>query len=169
MKYKLKDLDVNCFTFNKVDINDNTLINLKYLDDSFEFQTPRLIIDSLIKKDDHEYICLKIINTKACEIFCSKLLEIEKVFNENLKKHSNWFNPGPLNLKSIFTDDTFIVKIPFKFLNPMVTVYKSCSLFNYYHLSKGMEIICLVNLSKLWINFKNEGSYNLNVKEILVI
>ena len=31
MKYKLKDLDVNCFTFNKVDINDNTLINLKYL------------------------------------------------------------------------------------------------------------------------------------------
>ena len=51
----------------------------------------------------------------------------------------------------------------------MVTVYKGSSLFNYYHLSKGMEIICLVNLSKLWINFKNEGSYNLNVKEILVI
>jgi hypothetical protein len=41
-------------------------------------------------------------------------------------------------------------------------------LFNYYHLSESMEIICLLSLDKVWISNVNEPNYNLTVKEILV-
>ena len=84
---------------------------------------------------------------------------MEEYFNKYIKN----------KIKSIFNEETFIVKIPFKLSNPQIKVYKDNKLFNYYHLTKGMEIICLLNLSKLWTNFKNETNYNLTVKEILVI
>ena len=159
MKYKLKELDFNNFSFDKVDLNDNKIINIKYLNESLEFQTPKLIIESLIKENNHEYLLLKIIGNKACETFCSKIFELEEYFNKYIKS----------KIKSIFNEETFIVKIPFKLSNPQIKVYKDNKLFNYYHLTKGMEIICLLNLSKLWTNFKNETNYNLTVKEILVI
>ena len=159
MKYKLKELDFNNFVFDKVDLNDNKIINIKYLNESLEFQTPKLIIESLIKENNHEYLLLKIIGNKACETFCSKIFELEEYFNKYIKN----------KIKSIFNEETFTVKIPFKSLNPQIKVYKDNKLFNYYHLTKGMEIICLVNLSKLWTNIKNETNYNLNVKEILII
>jgi len=159
MKYKLKELDFNNFSFAKVDLNDNKIINIKYFNESLEFQTPKLIIESLIKENNHEYLLLKISGNKACETFCSKIFELEEFFNKYIKN----------KIKSIFNEETFTVKIPFKSLNPQIKVYKDNKLFNYYHLTKGMEIICLVNLSKLWTNIKNETNYNLNVKEILVI
>ena len=159
MKYKLKELDFNNFSFDKVDLNDNKIINIKYLNESLEFQTPKLIIESLIKENNHEYLLLKINGNKACETFCSKIFKLEEFFNKYIKN----------KIKSIFNEETFTVKIPFKSLNPQIKVYKDNKLFNYYHLTKGMEIICLVNLSKLWTNIKNETNYNLNVKEILII
>ena len=159
MKYKLKEFELNKdnFTFDKVNFNDSKIINLKYKNDTLEFQTPKVIIDSLIKENNHEYISLKITGNKACEIFCSKIFEMENIFNEKF------------NCKSIFKEDCFIVKIPFKFSKPLVKVYKKNQLFNYYHLVKGMEIICLLNVNKLWVNCNDECNYNLNVKEIMVI
>ena len=167
MKYKIKEIEINAFSFDKVNIDDNKIINLKYHNDSLEFQTPKIIIDSLIKENNHEYISLKIIGNKACESFYSKISELEIFFNEKVKIYLNPKLPKH-DIKSVFNEDSFIVKIPFKNSNPLIKVYKDNKLFNYYHLTKGMEIICLLTINKLWINYKNETSYNLNVKEILV-
>ena len=52
---KLKELDFNNFSFDKVDLNDNKIINIKYLNESLEFQTPKLIIESLIKENNQKY------------------------------------------------------------------------------------------------------------------
>ena len=163
MKYKLKDIEFDNFKFDKVNLNDNKIININYNENSLEFQTPKIIIENLIKENDHEYISCRIIGNKASETFCSKMLLMESFFNEKLNKYNC------LDIKSIFNEDCFIVKIPFKYSRPQINVYKDNKLFNYYHLTKGMTIICLVNISKIWINYKNESNYNINVKEIMVI
>uniref|UniRef100_A0A6C0AZ71 Uncharacterized protein n=1 Tax=viral metagenome TaxID=1070528 RepID=A0A6C0AZ71_9ZZZZ len=159
MKFKLKELDFKQITFNKTPLNNGTVVNLKYNENSLEFQTPKLIIESLIKENEHEYLNLKIKGTEACKFFCSKILELESFFSNSLKNQ----------IKTIFNEDNFIVKIPFKYSKPLVKVYKNDSLFNYYHLTKDLEIICLLELDKLWINNSNEPNYNLIVKEIMVI
>ena len=169
MKYKLKEIDFTYFSFNKVETGNGTIINFKYKNDSLEFQTPKMYIEDLIKENDKEFIILKIMGTEACKIFCSKINEFETFFNDSLRKHKNWFNGEINSIKTVFNEDLFTVKIPFKYSRPLVKVYKDDSLFNYYHLSKGMEIICLLNINKLWVSNYNEPSYNLNVKEIMVI
>jgi len=161
MKYKLKELDFNEIIYNKVTFPNGHLFNIKYKDYLLEFQTPKVFIEKLIKENDHEFIILRIIGTEACKKFCSKIFEFEQYCNDNLLNKNK--------LKSIFDEDTFIVKIPFKYSKPLTKVYKDDNLFNYYHLSKGMEIICLVTLDKLWVNSLHEPSYNLTVKEIMVI
>jgi hypothetical protein len=158
MKYKIKDLQFEKISFSKVQIENGTLLNLKYNNDSLEFQTPRVIIDSLIKENDHEYLILKIIGNEACKKFCSKITQLELFFSDYLKNE----------IKPIFNEDCFTVKVPFKYSRPLVKVYKNEKMFNYYHLSESMEIICLLSLDKVWISNVNEPNYNLTVKEILV-
>ena len=174
MKYKLKEvnLDFKEFSFSKFDSNNGSIINFKYKNDLLEFQTPKVFIEDLVKENGKEFIILKIIGNEACKIFCSKINQIETFFNESFKNHKSWFNDNLDEghvIRSIFNEDLFKVKIPFKYSNPLIKVYKDDSPYNYYHLSKGMEIICLLNLDKIWINNYNECSYNLNVKEIMVL
>ena len=159
MKYKLKDLVFEELVFKKSELENGTILNLKYKESSLEFQTPKVVIESLIKENDHEYLVLKIMGTQACKTFCSKIAELEKYFNE--KMH--------FGVKSVFNEDRFVVKIPFKYSKPLIKVYKDNSLFNYYHLSKDLEVICLLGIDKIWINNYNEHSFNLTVKEIMVI
>jgi len=159
MKYKLKDIVFDEISFDKINIENGTLLNLKYKNDSLEFQTPKVTIDSLIKENNHEYLILKIFGNEACKLFFSKINELETQFSDNLNN----------KIKSVFTEDNFIVKIPFKYSKPLIKIYKEDSLFNYYHLSKGMKIICLLNIDKIWINTYNEPNYTLTVKEIMVI
>ena len=159
MKFKLKELNFNNISLNKTILENGTIINLKYSNELLEFQTPRIIINDLIKEKDKEYLVLKIIGNQACKTFCSKINELETYFSESLKKP----------IKTIFNEDLFTVKIPFRSSNPLIKVYKDNSLFNYYHLSKDMEIICLLGVDKIWINNYNEPSYHLIVKEIMVM
>ena len=160
MKYKLKNLNFNKdsnISFIETNLDNGTIINLKYNNDTLEFQTPKVIIESLIKENNNEYFILKIVGNQACKTFCSKILEFEDFLQIKYG----------LKLKTIFNEDVFTVIIPFKYSKPLVKVYKDDSLFNYYQLSKDMEIICLINIDKLWIN--NCIHYNLNVKEIMVL
>jgi hypothetical protein len=159
MKYKLKELDFKEFSFNKTNIESGTLINLKYKNDSLEFQTPKVIIENLIKENDHEYLLLKILPTKACKDFCSKITQLENFFKETLKN----------DIKSVFSEDLFTVKIPFKYSKPIIKIYNETGLFNYYKLSNNTTVICLLALDKIWVNQYNEPNYNLIVKEIMVI
>lgn len=172
MKYKLKDVD-----FNLIDckLNQNShivencrLVNVFYKNDEFEFQSPKVIIKEIIKENNKEYLVLKLIGNEACKLFFSKIFDLENNLNKLLKKE--WFNKEiPITgIKSIFTDDSFIVKIPFKYSKPIIKCYFNGSLFNYYSLLPGMEIICLLSLKNIWINFDNNLSYNLIVKELLI-
>ena len=159
MKFKVKDLEVSKLSFQKNVLGSGEIINIKYNNETLELQTPKIIIDSLIKENDHEYLVLRILPTQACKTFCSKLMEIEEFFNSKLE------NP----IKTIFNDHTFTVKIPFKYSKPLVTIYKEDRLFNYYNLTKNTEVMCLLTLDKIWINQYKEPNYNLTVKELMII
>ena len=160
MKYKLTDISFDKLEYSPKELNTGTLINLKYDNEILEFQTPKILIHEIIKEGGKEYFLLKIIGNEACKKFIQKILELEQSFN----KHFG------VTVKSIFEGDHFIVKIPFIFSKPNMNVYSSDnSLFNYYHLSKGMEIICLLQCNKLWMNKDSSFYYHLQVKEIMLL
>ena len=175
MKIKLKDIELDNINY-KLNTNNgigcsnsSKMINFTYLGNELEFQTPKVMIKKIIKENNKEYLLLKIIGTEACRLFYSKIIEMEQHHNKNLNK--KWFDSRlPINdIKTVFDDDCFMVKIPFKYSKPGInTFYTDGRLFNYYHLKEGMEIICLLTINNIWINFDNITSYNLTVKEILV-
>lgn len=155
MKIKIKDIDFKNSRLHTTPFNES-LFNLTYNDDKLEFQTPKLIIDDILTENDKNYLILKIYPTQASKIFYSKIIEFEKYISDYYSKDVN----------GIFKEDTFRVKIPFKSSKPILKIYKDDFLFNYYHLCKGMEIICLLQLSKVWIT--ESIYYNLTVNEILI-
>jgi hypothetical protein len=178
MKYKLKDIEVQDIKYsinlNNGIINGNTnckLVNISYCGETLEFQTPKVLVEKIIKQNNKEYLLLKILPTEACKTFCTKILSLENKHNTELHNHKEWFNRKlPISeVKSVFTEDCFIVKVPFNYSSPSIKIYdKESRLFNYYHLKTGMEVICLLNVNNIWINFDNTPSYNLTVKEILI-
>ena len=105
MKYKIKELETedNLFTFDKVQLHGNSILNLKYKQDTLEFQTPKMCVESVIKESDKEYFSLKIASTRAHEIFCSKVYQIENVFSKKFG-----------NIRSAVSGEQVIVKIPCK-------------------------------------------------------
>ena len=156
MKYRLKEIDPAQFTFNKTQLNNGTIVNVKYRDEPLEFQTPKMKINRLEKPN---YIILELLATQACKTFYTKIMEIEKRLAPEIN------NP----IKSVFQENLLTIKIPFsKSENPLVKVYREDQLFNYYHLEQSMEVICLIGLDKVWINNFNEYSYQLTAKEIMV-
>ena len=155
MKYKIKEIDFDKLTFNEVKLVNGTIVNIIYNNDILEFQTPKVIIDSV--NFENNYIILKILPTEACRLFCSKIFELEKKIK---KKYP---------IDTVFKKDTFAIKIPFNYSKPTIKIIsKETNFFNYYHLKEGMEIICLLTCNKLWISESDECNYNLNAKEILV-
>ena len=159
MKYKLTDISFDNFEYIPKDLNTGTLINLKYSGETLEFQTPKVFIQDIIKEAGKEYLLLKIKSNQACKKFFEKILELENQFTSKFSGV----------VKSVLEDDHFMVKVPFVHSKPNITVYShDGTLFNYYHLSKGMEIICLVYYDKLWIN-KDYIYYHLQVKEIMLL
>jgi len=155
MKYKIKEIDFDKLTFKEVKLNNGKIVNIIYNNDSLEFQTPKVIIDSV--NFENNYIILKILPTEACRLFCSKIFVLE----EKIK------TKYPIN--TIFKKDTFTIKIPFNYSKPTIKIVsKETDFFNYYHLKEGMEIICLLTCNKLWIGENEDCNYNLKAKEILV-
>jgi hypothetical protein len=155
MKFKLKDIDFNKIKYSEPVLFENgKLLNLTISNESIEFQTPKVIIENI----DEQNLVLKFLPNEACKIFYSKIIELEQHFN---KKYPNFC------LKNNFKENTFTVKVPYKYSKPCIKVYLGDSLFNYYNLKNDTEIICLLSCDKIWIN-ENKISYNLNVKEILI-
>jgi hypothetical protein len=162
MKYKLTDVSFDKITYTTKEINydkyDKCIINVKYISESLEFQTPKILIQEIIKENEKEYLILKIIGNKACKSFFDKIHELEKSFEKHFK----------VKVNSIFENDHFKVKVPFISEKPNIKVYHNNQLFNYYQLSKGMEIICLLQCDKLWKD-PFHLYYNLHVKEIMLL
>ena len=151
MRYRLKDIDFSTIKYNLGISNDyGKLLNLN---ESLEFQTPKIFIDTILSENGKGYLILKIHSNEACKTFCSKIFEFEKTL------------PGVI---SIFDGSYFKVKIPFTNGNPQIKVFCGDNFFNYYNLKKGMEVICLVSISKIWKSVDTTTNYYLNVKEILV-
>ena len=147
MKYKITELDFNKLKYSSKELQNGTIYNL---DTPIEFQTPKMIIHEIIKESNHEYLLLELQQNEACRKFFLKIKELEQSI------------PG--NLHSLLNESIFKVKVKYSFSRPLVNVYSDNKPFNYYHLSKGMEIICLLEFHKIW----NYSHYNLTVKEILL-
>ena len=71
MKYKLKEIDVKNISFTSTYLQSGTLLNIKYNKELFDFQTPKVILDSVIQENGHEYLVLKVLGTQASKLFCS--------------------------------------------------------------------------------------------------
>jgi hypothetical protein len=155
MKHKLTDINFENIKYSPKDLSNGTIVNITYNSELLEFQSPKMCIQEILKDSDHEYLLLKIYGNQACQKFFLKILELEKSIGNNIV--------------SLFQGDIFTVKVPFKYSKPMVDVYHDGSFFNYYHLSKGMEIICLLEFHKLWINEYKVVNYNLTIKEIMLL
>jgi len=161
MKYKLTDISFDNLEYIPKELITGTVINVKYSGETLEFQTPKVLIQDIIKEAGKEYLLLKINPNQACKKFFEKILELENEFTSKFNTTS---------IKSIFENDHFIVKVPFVHSKPNTNVYShDGSLFNYYHLCKGMNIICLVYCEKLWMNKDSSFHYHLQVKEIMLL
>jgi uncharacterized membrane protein len=154
---KLKDFSVDNISLTKKELPTGNVFNVKYNNEYLEFQTPKMIIESLIKQNEKEYIVLKILGNVACKTFCTKVKSIEEYFEKMFGY-----------VQSVFENEFVTIKVPIKFSKPMVKIHKNDMLFNYYHLAQGMEIICFVTIDKVWVT-ESGASYHLNVKEIMVI
>ena len=163
MKYKLKYINCNLIKINILNknFNDNKLINLEYLGGELEFQTPKVFIEKILKENDKYYLLLKLNNNEASILFYNKMIEIEKYILGSI-------GSSGCIIQSVFDGIYFKVKIPFKYDNPLCNIYYSNSLFNFYNLKEGMEIICLLCFNKLWVNY-DTINYNLNVKEMNIL
>ena len=147
MKYKLKELNfdnLGCTTFIT---NLGKVINLN---ESLEFQTPKVQIIEI----DENYITLKLLPSEACKILFTKINEFENKIKEKFGKE----------VTSLFKNSTFKVKIK----NNNFKIYLNGELFNLFHLKVDTIIICLVSISKLWINTYDILNYNLKVNEIVI-
>ena len=161
MKIKLKYLNTELIKYsevlNKNFGNNGKLLNVTYNGQSLEFQTPKVFIEKIIKEPgDKEYLLLKIIPNEGSRIFYQKISEIES-------------NIGILGIfESNLVGDCFKVKIPFKYGKPQLNIFSKDSLFNYYHLVEGMEVILLLSISNIWTIPGGLSTYSLIVREILI-
>jgi len=147
MKYKLKELTFENIKYNECKSALGTIINLE---DCFDFQTPTVQIVEI----DSQYITLSLLPSQACQIFYTKINEFESKIKQEFSESIN----------CLFEKDLFKVNIK----NDSFKVYYQGSQFNMYNLKPGMEIICLVSISKLWKNLYNVINYTLKVNEIVI-
>ena len=156
MKSKLSLIDFNNLKFDSgTNFNQGTLINFNYNETILEFQSPKVTIDSI--EDNFFYLAIK--PNEACKKFYDKIVS----FQDFLKKKYH------VSVQSPFDGTIFKVKIPFKNGNPQVRVYSNeDKLFNYYHLTKGDQVICLMSICKLW-KANEQINFNLNIKEVMLL
>ncbi len=142
---KIKNINFNNLKYSiAFEKNGNKLFNVKYSSEILQFQTPKV----LIKEIDKEYLTLELKNTGACKSFYEFVINLETTYP---------------NIKSIFDGNLFKVKV-----QHFINIYSNGRLFNFYDLKQGMEIICLLEYSKLWVNNYLIANYIFNVKEISV-
>ena len=160
---------INITTFDFITVkfnlgNSNEYGKLMNINEPLLFQTPTLVIESVVIETNLNglekwYIIVKLRNTKACETFSTKIKELEKCLKRTQRLQIN---------ELIQSDQTFKLKVPFKNGNPQIKIYDTNNqLFNYFHLKSGMEIKAMVEFSKIWIN--SIINYNLTISEIKVI
>jgi hypothetical protein len=138
VKVSLRSFDFNTLKFKQV--NDN-LYNI----DEIIFPTPKLTINGI-----GDLMLCENKNNK----FYLKILELEEFLSKKFKK----------TVKSLVTECTISLKVPFQYSKPMVRVLDNGRPFNYYYLKQNDEIICDVALSKIWIDDK----INYNLKLTLI-
>jgi len=145
---KLKELNTKNITFSlKIIGESSNIINIKYLNDELEFQTPK--VEILTIQDN--IIIVKLLHNN--QIFIDKIKELERCYSSYTGTKIN----------NLLTENVFKLKI-----THIPKVFNNSEMISYYSLKKGDVIICLVNSKHLW-NDNNRTSYNLHIKEILVI
>jgi hypothetical protein len=147
---KLKELILSNIKFVNKPLSTGNVINVKYLDEPFEFQIPKGSIVFI----DHLNLMVLVTNNS----FVQKIKELEQFLEKRYHK----------SVKSVFNDNILNLKFPYKFSKPMFKVYFENRQFNHYNLKQEDSIICLVTIDKLWIS-QTEINYYLNIKEVMLL
>ena len=148
MKNSLKEMNFDNLKFTNCKTSTGVIYNLN---ESLKFQTPTVKIVNI----DKEYITLKLLPTRATQIFFLKLHEFEKRLNEIFNQE----------ITSLFEGETFRLKIK---SNKNFKIYFENRLFNIYELKPDMDIIVLVSINKIWENLYQQISYTLHIEEMLL-
>jgi len=145
MKYLLKDVDFKNLKYSRKELIGSSIVNCTYLDEILEFQSPKVIIDSVT---DTELV----ISVKN-KLFISRIHELENELTSHFKKE----------VITIFNhNNSFKVK-----LDKSLKIYFNDQLFNKYDLKEGNVIILLLTFSKIWITDK--VYINLHSSEIMLL
>jgi hypothetical protein len=145
---KLKELILNQIKFVSKDLPNGTIVNVKYLDEPFQFQLPKGSIEYI----GNEHLTLNINNN----LFFGLIGSLEDYMSTRFNRP----------IESIISENFVQLKLPFRNSRPEFKVLLDNRLFNYHNLISGMEVICIVSLDKLWITDKI--NYTLTIKDILL-
>lgn len=145
---KLKELILNNIKFVGKDLSNGTIVNVKYLDEPFQFQLPKGTIEFI----GNEHLTLNIDNN----LFFNIINSLEDYLGTRFNRP----------VESIISGKFITLKLPFRNSRPEFKVLLESKLFNYHSLITGMEVICIVSLDKIWNTDKL--NYNLIVKDILL-
>jgi hypothetical protein len=160
---KLTELDYSKIKFIKKQINNSTIINVKYSGSESElinFQTPKVYFHEII---NNEYLILHLIDNSSTHKFINNINNLNNYYSES----------NHIKLNEIITNGcTLKVKIQYFKDHPVIKIWnKDNEPVNFYSLHKfiNCKIICLLNSKHIWINDYSEPSHNLIVEEILII
>jgi hypothetical protein len=143
---KLKEFNPKNLTFTPKELPNGIVVNVKYLNEPFEFQIPKGTISGISENG----ITLNIKNSEFFRI----IKEIEKYFG----------NHFTIPVESV---STVFIKFQMSGNRPQFKVYTDQGQFNYHNLKINQEVICLIVIDKLWIT--DTLSYCFNLKELKII
>jgi hypothetical protein len=132
----------------------NKLLSVTYDQEPIQFQTPCINIYKIESTFDKKFIHLQFLDNNACRFFIQKIKELEKYLC--IQSHAE-------SIQSLIDTDGLI----------RLKMTKNTKLFEQIYqipistLSTECKVICLVQLSNVWITTDNTAHYNLEVLEIL--
>jgi len=162
---KLIDIDYSKIKFIKKQINNSSIINIRYSGSESEtelinFQTPKVYFHEIV---NNEYIILHLIDNNVTHNFIKNINNLGKYYSEsnNIKLNEIVTNGCILKVKIQYFKDHPVIKILNKDNEPI----------NFYSLHNfiNCKIICLLNSKHIWINDYSQATHNLIVEEILII
>ena len=133
----------------------NKLLAVTYEDEIIQFQTPTVFLQKIKSNLEKNFIYLRFLDTPACVFFIEKVRQLENHLKVESKADSinSLLDEEHNTIKLKMTKNTKLFENVYQI--PLSTLTTECN------------VICLVQLSSLWITTENTAHYNLEVLEIL--
>lgn len=173
---KIDDIDLNELTYSKVKENNNKkIINLKYSNNNFVFQTPTLTnINSAIIYDDYAELDISLIGKKKNNIvsFTNFLSDLESKIKDDSKIYaSRWFNLNSqhetINFQKIIRDNnTLKIKLIKNDDFETITQLNNNDVIPFNNIPENSWCKIILQCYAIWIN--NNNDFGIFFRPILI-